>query len=158
MTSTDCADGNQRNQRRHAHSDTGNLPCDESENDNRHRSGHTQQQLLETVEDVINRNAHAPKTGRKWVTTQSIPSVTQLSSGISVLWNGSRILKCSTFGAGVLVSQSAPPPSVGAVAGVPGRLRTVRHCPPLAWYPTDYFDQPLFTPHDLKRAAAFLSK
>ncbi|ERD71264.1 hypothetical protein QYY_3536 [Escherichia coli B5-2] len=45
--------------------------------------------------------------------------MTQLSSGISVLWNGSRILKCSTFGAGVLVSQSAPPPSVGAVAGVP---------------------------------------
>ncbi len=28
-------------------------------------------------------------------------------------------IKTLTFGAGVLVSQSAPPPSVGAVAGVP---------------------------------------
>lgn len=28
----------------------------------------------------------------------------------------------------------------------PRRLRIVQHCPPLAWYPTDYFDQPLFTP------------
>ena len=55
------------------------------------------------------------KTGRKCVTTQSIPSVTQLSSGISVLWNGSIILKCSGAGAGALFSQSAaPPPSAGA--------------------------------------------
>lgn len=36
---------------------------DESENDNRHRRGHTQQQLLETVEDIINRNAHALEDG-----------------------------------------------------------------------------------------------
>ena len=47
-----------------------------------------------------------------------MPSVTQLSSGIRVLWNGSIMLKCSGAGAGALVSQSVEP-SVGAGVGLP---------------------------------------
>ncbi len=47
---------------------------------------------------------------------------------------------------------------VGAVAGVPQASADCAALSAVAWYPTDYFDQPLFTPSRSKRAAAFLSK
>ncbi len=78
--------------------------------------------------------------------TQSNPSVTQLSEReISVFMDRQirELLKCSTFGAGVLVSQSSanPPPSVGAVVGVPQAYCGLRGhwSAAAAWYPTDYF-------------------
>ncbi|KIO38414.1 hypothetical protein SU67_25015, partial [Escherichia coli O139:H28 str. E24377A] len=66
-----------RNQRRHAHSDPGNLPGDESENDNRHRCGHTQQQLLETVEDISTGTTHALEDGTEMGNNQDDPSSDQ---------------------------------------------------------------------------------
>lgn len=46
--------------------------------------------------------------------------------------------------------RTGQPVSAAAVSRCRSRctlhLRIVRRCLPLAWYPTDYFDQPLFTP------------
>ena len=55
----DSADGDQRNQRRRAHADAGNLPGNQRENNNRHRRRHAQQQLLEGAQDVIHRYAYS---------------------------------------------------------------------------------------------------
>nr|VXZ81393.1 Uncharacterised protein [Klebsiella pneumoniae] len=69
--------------------------------------------------------------------------VTQLSSGIRVLWNGSMILNCSGCGAGALCSQSAPPPLAGAAVEAPPQASAA--CAALSVdgrCPMDWSDQP----------------
>ncbi len=94
------------------------------------------------------------------VTTQSIPSVTQLSSGISVLWNGSEEKSVQGLARGRAVQPVGTAAVVATPAGVPRASAVLRRSigPPPLRYPTDSFDRPLLHPRDLKPVATYVLK